>query len=148
VSLLAAGTIWWLQPGELAFTGRPSIAVLPFDNLGADEATGRLADGVTEDIITDLSRFRDFDVIARNSTAVYEDKPVDVRQVGKDLNVRYVLEGSIQKEGEQIRATAQLVDAVTGAHLWSERWDRPAGDVFAVQTEIAEQVAGQLGGAW
>jgi TolB-like protein/class 3 adenylate cyclase len=146
VLVLAAGAIWWLRPGAPAFTGRPSIAVLPFDNLGGDEATGRLADGITEDIISDLSRFRDFDVIARNSTAVYEDKPVDVRQVGEDLDVRYVLEGSIQREGEQIRATAQLVDAATGAHVWSERWDRPAGDVFAVQTEIAEQAANQLGG--
>jgi Flp pilus assembly protein TadD len=85
-------------------------------------------------------------VIARNSTAVYEDKPVDVRQVGKDLNVRYVLEGSIQRQAEQIRATAQLIDAATGAHVWSQRWDRPARDLFAVQTEIAEQVASQLGG--
>jgi TolB-like protein/class 3 adenylate cyclase/tetratricopeptide (TPR) repeat protein len=146
VLVLAGGAIWWLWPVEPAFTGRPSIAVLPFDNLGGDEATGRLADGVTEDIITDLSRFRDFDVIARNSTAVYEDKPVDVRQVGKDLNVRYVLEGSIQRQGDRVRATAQLIDAGNGAHLWTERWDRPAADVFAVQTEIAEQVAGQLGG--
>ena len=141
-----AGAFWWLRPGEPALTGRPSIAVLPFDNLGGDEATGRLADGITEDIITDLARFREFDVIARNSTAVYKGKPVDVRQVGKDLNVRYVLEGSIQRQGEQIRATAQLIDAATGAHVWSERWDRPAGDVFAVQTEIAEQVASRLGG--
>jgi tetratricopeptide (TPR) repeat protein len=85
-------------------------------------------------------------VIARNSTAVYEDSPVDVRQVGKDLNVRYVLEGSMQKRGEEIRATAQLVNAATGAHVWSERWDRPAPDLFAVQTEIAEQVANQLDG--
>jgi TolB-like protein len=115
-------------------------------NLGGDDATGRLADGITEDIITDLSRFRDFDVIARNSTTVYEDRPVDAHQVGKDLKVRYVLEGSIQKQDEQIRATAQLVHAATGAHVWSERWDRPARDLFAVQTEIAELVANQLGG--
>ena len=143
--VLAAGAFWWLRSGEPAATGRPSIAVLPFDNLGGDEATGRLADGITEDIITDLSRFREFDVIARNSTAVYKGRPVDVRQVGKDLNVRYVLEGSIQRQGEQIRATAQLVDAATRAHLWSERWDRPAQDVFAVQTEIAEHVASRFG---
>ena len=120
--------------------------MLPFDNLGGDEATGRLADGITEDIITDLSRFRELDVIARNSTAVYKGKPVDVRQVGKELNVRYVLEGSIQRQGDQVRVTAQLIDAATGAHVWSERWDRPAADVFAVQTEIAEQVASTLGG--
>jgi len=144
--VLAAGALWWLRPGEPGLAGRPSVAVLPFDNLGGGETTGRLADGITEDIITDLSRFRDFDVIARNSTAVYKGKPADVRQVGRDLNVRYVLEGSIQRQGERIRATAQLIDAGTGAHLWSERWDRPAGDVFAVQTEIAEQVANRLGG--
>jgi TolB-like protein/class 3 adenylate cyclase/Tfp pilus assembly protein PilF len=145
-ALLFLGGAWWLRPQEPALTGHPSVAVLPFDNLSGDETTGWLADGITEDIITDLSRFREFDVIARNSTGVYKGKPVDVRQVGRDLGVRYVLEGSIQRQGDRVRATAQLVDAGTGAHLWSERWDRRAGDVFAVQTEIAEQVAGRLGG--
>jgi TolB-like protein/class 3 adenylate cyclase/Flp pilus assembly protein TadD len=145
--LLAAGAAWWWPwPAEPALTGRPSIAVLPFDNLGGDEATARLVGGITEDIITDLARFREFDVIARNSTAVYAGKPVDVRQVGRDLNVRYVLEGSIQRQGERVRTTAQLIDAGTGAHVWSERWDRPTDDVFAVQTEIAERVASRLGG--
>ena len=86
-------------------------------------------------------------MIARNSTAVYAGKPVDVRQVGKDLNVRYVLEGSVQRQGDQIRVTAQLIDAETGAHLWSERWDRPAADVFALQTEIVQQAANRLGGS-
>jgi TolB-like protein/class 3 adenylate cyclase/Tfp pilus assembly protein PilF len=146
VLILAAGVFWWVRPHEPVIAGHPSIAVLPFDNLGGDEATGRLADGITEDVITDLSRFRDFDVIARNSTAVYKGRPVDVRQVGRELGVRYVLEGSIQRQGDRVRATAQLIDAGNGAHLWTSRWDRPAGDVFAVQTEIAEQVAGQLGG--
>jgi TolB-like protein len=126
--------------------GRPSIAVLPFDNLSGDEATGRLADGLTEDVITDLARYRDLDVIARNSTAVYKSKPVGVRQVGRDLNVRYVLEGSIQRHGEHARVTAQLIDAGTGAHVWTERWDGPAEDVFAVQTEVAERVANALAG--
>jgi TolB-like protein/class 3 adenylate cyclase len=146
--LLAAGAAsWgWLRPGEPGLAGRPSIAVLPFDNLGGDEAAGRLADGITEDVITELSRFRDFDVIARNSTEVYKGKPVDVRQVGRDLNVRYVLEGSIQRQGDRVRVTAQLIDADSGAHVWSERWDRPAGDLFAVQTEIAEQAANRIGG--
>lgn len=144
VVLLAIGFgIWWFQPIETA-TGRPSIAVLPFDNLGGDDATGRLAAGVTEDIITDLSRYRDLDVMARNATAAYAGKPVDIHAVGKTLNVRYVLEGSIQRSGEQIRVTAQLIDADRGTHLWSERWDRPATDVFAVQTEVAEQVATRL----
>ena len=124
--------------------GKPSIAVLPFDNLGGDDATGRLAAGVTEDIITDLSRYRDLDVMARNATAAYAGKPVDIRAVGKALNVRYVLEGSIQRSGEQVRVTAQLIDADRGTHLWSERWDRPATDVFAVQAEVAEQVATRL----
>ena len=135
------------MPADPALLHKPSIAVLPFDNLGRDEATGRLADGITEDIITDLARFPDFAVIARNSTEVYAGKAVDVRQVGKDLNVRYVLEGSVQRQGDQIRVTAQLIDAETGAHLWSERWDRPAADVFALQTEIVQQAANRLGGS-
>jgi TolB-like protein/class 3 adenylate cyclase len=143
---LGAGLFLWLRLAEPMPVGRPSIAVLPFDNLSGDEATQRLADGVTEDIITDLARFREFDVIARASTAVYKGKPVDVRQIGRDLNVRYVLEGSVQRQGEQIRATAQLIDAGTAAHVWTQRWDRPAADLFAVQTEIAQQAAAQIGG--
>jgi TolB-like protein/class 3 adenylate cyclase len=119
------GGVWHFWPGALPPKGRPAIAVLPFENLGGDEATGRLADGITEDIITDLARFHDLDVIARNSTYVYKGKPVDVRQVGKDLNVGYVLEGSIQRQGDSVRVTSQLIDAGTGAHVWSERWDRP-----------------------
>jgi TolB-like protein/class 3 adenylate cyclase len=146
VVLLVAGVGWWLWPTAPAGTGRPGIAVLPFDNLGGDEATDRLAGGITEDIITDLARFQDLDVIARNSTGVYKGRPVDVRQVGKELGVGYVLEGSIQRQGDRVRVTAQLIDAETGAHVWSERWDRPAGDVFAVQAEIADDVAGRIGG--
>jgi TolB-like protein len=132
---------WWYAPRDAGLAGKASIAVLPFENLSGDEATARLADGLTEDIITDLSRWREFDVIARNSTAVYKGKPVDVRQVGRELDVRYVLEGSVQRHENKLRLTAQLVSAETGAHLWSERWDRPAEDVFAVQSEIAQQVA-------
>jgi TolB-like protein/class 3 adenylate cyclase/tetratricopeptide (TPR) repeat protein len=146
VALVCAGGIWSFGPGEPPPRGRPAIAVLPFDNLGADEATGRLADGITEDIITDLARFPGLDVIARNSTGVYKGKSVDIRQVGKDLNVDYVLEGSIQRQDDSVRVTGQLIDASTGAHLWSERWDRPAADVFAVQAEVAEKVAATLGG--
>jgi TolB-like protein/class 3 adenylate cyclase/tetratricopeptide (TPR) repeat protein len=146
VALLFVGGVWHLWPDEPVPRGRPAIAVLPFDNLGGDEATGRLADGITEDIITDLARFQDLDVIARNSTAIYKGKPVDIRQVGKDLNAAYVLEGSIQRQGDSVRVTGQLIDAGTGAHVWSERWDRPAEDVFAVQTEVAEKVAATLGG--
>jgi TolB-like protein/class 3 adenylate cyclase/cytochrome c-type biogenesis protein CcmH/NrfG len=144
---------WWSQRVEVTIDkptvgenaiGKPSVAVLPFDNLGGDDTTGRLAAGVTEDIITDLSRYRDLDVMARNATAAYADKSIETRAVGKALNVRYVLEGSIQRSGEQVRVTAQLIEADRGTHLWSERWDRPATDVFAVQAEVAEQVATRL----
>jgi TolB-like protein/class 3 adenylate cyclase len=145
VAVVLLGGVWWFWPGEPPLSSRPGVAVLPFDNLGGDEDTQRLADGITEDIITDLARFRGLDVIARNSTAVYKNRPVDVRQVGKDLDVGYVLEGSIQRHGGQIRATAQLIDARTGAHVWSDRWDRPAQDVFAVQGEVAERVGAALG---
>jgi TolB-like protein/class 3 adenylate cyclase/Tfp pilus assembly protein PilF len=146
VLLVAGGAAgWWLWPAAPAFATKPSIAVLPFDNLGDDAATGRLADGITEDIITDLARFPEFEVVARNSTAVYKGKPVDVRQVGKELGVGYVLEGSFQRVGDQLRATAQLIDARTGRHLWSERWDRSVEEVFALQTELAEQVSNRLG---
>jgi TolB-like protein/class 3 adenylate cyclase len=146
IAIVALAGAWQFWPAAPPAKGRPGIAVLPFNNFGGDEATGRLADGITEDIITDLARFPDLDVIARNSIEVYKGKPVDVRQVGNDLNVGYVLEGSIQRQGENIRVTGQLIDARTGAHVWSDRWDRPAEDVFAVQTEVAEKVASTLGG--
>src|SRR5215469_2986253 len=147
VVLLVVGSgaaAWYaLHPGS-ARAAKPAIAVLPLDNIGYDETTNRLADGLTEDIITDLARFQDLLVIARNSTMVYKGKAVDVRQVGKDLDVDYVLEGSIQGHGDQIRITAQLINADTGAHIWADSWDRPLADTFAVQTEIAERVAGSL----
>jgi TolB-like protein/Tfp pilus assembly protein PilF len=117
---------------------------LPFDNIGGDETTGRFADGITEDIITDLSRYREVDVIARNSTAVYKGKPVDIRQIGRELNVNYVLEGSVQRQADKIRITAQLLEAKTATHVWSDRWDRPIADLFTLQAEISEQVAGRL----
>ena len=105
-----------------------------------------MADGLTEDIITDLARFPELEVVARNSTEVYTGKWVHARQVASALHVGYVLEGSIQRQGDRVRITSQLIDANTGNHLWSERWDRPIEDVFAVQTEIAEQVTNRLGG--
>jgi TolB-like protein len=144
--LLGVGASTWyvLQQGAPG-AGKPAIAVLPLQNMGGDEATERLADGLTGDIITDLARFRDLDVIAHNSTAVYKGKAIDMREVGRDLKVGYVLEGSIQRHADQIRITAQLIDAATGTHLWSERWDRPVEDTFAIQTEVAERVAGTLG---
>jgi TolB-like protein/class 3 adenylate cyclase len=143
--LLAAAAAWQFWP-TATVSGRPSVAVLPFDNYGGDEATGRLADGLTEDIITDLARVPEFEVMARNSTEAYKGKPVDAREVAKALRVGYVMEGSIQRQEGRVRITAQLIDAATGNHLWSERWDRPTEDVFAVQTEISEQVTNRLGG--
>ena len=107
----------------------------------------RFADGITEDIITDLSHSKDLGVIARNSTEVYKDKPADIRQVGRDLGVKYVLEGSIQSIGERIRVTAQLVEAGSGSHIWSERYDRPVEDLFAVQNEVTQTIAATIAGS-
>lgn len=140
------GTAWrWLGPGAPSIS-KASIAVLPFDNLG-DEATGRLASGITEDIITDLSRFREFDVIAQNSVReTHGDSATDIRDIGRKFQVRYVLNGSIQHQGDRVRITSQLVDAVSGARVWADRWDRPANDLFEVQTELSQTVAGKLSG--
>ena len=99
---------------------------------------------MTDDIITDLARQNSYDVIARASTEAYRGRPTDVRQVGRDLAVGFVLEGSIQREGDQLRATARLSDTATGAQVWSNRWDRPATDLFAIQTDITEQVVSQF----
>ena len=145
-ALVFAGGVWRLWPAGPP-PEKAAIAVLPFDNYGGDEATGRLADGITEDIITDLARFRDLDVIARNSTEVYKGKSVDVREVANDLSVGYVLEGSIQRDADRLRVTAQLIDAASGVHVWSQRWDRSASDVFVVQAELADMVAANLGGS-
>ncbi|MFO1047970.1 MAG: adenylate/guanylate cyclase domain-containing protein [Geminicoccaceae bacterium] len=142
---LAAGA-WWIGRPDTGLQEQPSVAVLPFGNLGGDEATGRLADGLTADIITDLSRFRELDVIAQDSTAGYKGRSLDAREIGRALNVRYVLEGTIQRQEERIRVSAQLIDARTGLNVWTERWDRPAADLFAVQAEIAEQATGRIGG--
>jgi TolB-like protein/class 3 adenylate cyclase/Tfp pilus assembly protein PilF len=143
--LVSVGVAWRYWP---ATTPRsfPFVAVLPFDSYGGDEATSRLAEGLTEDIITDLARFPEFKVIARNSTEAYKGKAVDVREVGKSLDVGFVVEGSIARDGDRLRITAQLIDADEGRHLWSQRWDRPQKEVFVIQAEIAEQIANRLGG--
>ena len=120
---------------------KPSIAVLPFDNLSGDAEQEYFADGITEDIITALSRFRWFFVIARNSTFTYKGKAVNVKQVARDLGVRYVLEGSVRKAGKRVRISAQLIDATTGNHVWADRYDRDLEDVFAVQDEITNNIA-------
>ncbi len=134
-------------PGSIAqLDGRPTLAVLPFVNIGDDPKWQRLADGITEDIIADLAHSKDLLVIAGSSTAVYKGKPVDIRQIGRDLSVKYVLEGSIQSIGERIRVTAQLIEAASGSHVWSERYDRPVEDLFAVQNDVAQRIAATLTG--
>ena len=124
---------------------KPSIAVLPFDNMSGDPEQEYFADGITEDIITELSRYRSLMVIARNSTFAYKGKSVSIRLVGQELGVAYVLEGSIRKAGDRIRVTAQLIDAARGDHIWAERFDRRLEDIFAVQDEITQIVAGTIG---
>jgi TolB-like protein len=123
---------------------RPSIAVLPFINLCGDREQEYLADGITEDIITALTRFRWFFVIARNSSFAYKDKSLDVKQVARELGVRYLLEGSLRKSGQRVRISAQLVDATSGSHIWAERYDLELTELFAIQDEIAERVAGAI----
>ena len=120
--------------------------MLPFESIGSDPRWDRFADGITEDIVTDLAHSKDLFVVARNSTKVYRGKPADVRNVGRDLGVRYVLEGSIQPLGDQIRVTAQLIDTRTGGHVWSDRYDRPATDLFKVQSDVTEKIAATLTG--
>ena len=124
----------------------PSIAVLPFANLGGDPEHDYFADGITEDLITELSRFQELRVIARNSVLGYKTKPVRVQEVGQDLGVRYVLEGSVRKAGARVRITAQLVDAATGHHLWAERFDRDLADIFEVQDEVTSRIVATLAG--
>src|SRR5262249_32507030 len=123
---------------------KPSIAVLPFQNISGDPEQEYFADGMVEEIITALSRIRWFFVIARNSTFTYKGHAVDVKQVGRELGVRYVLEGSVRKAGNRIRVTAQLVEAETGNHVWAERYDRDLADIFAVQDEITERVVAAI----
>ena len=120
---------------------RLSIVVLPFANLSNDPEQQYFADGITEDLTTDLSRIADMFVISRNTAFTYRDKPVDTKQIGRELGVRYVLEGSVQRSGNQVRVNAQLIDAETDAHLWAERFDRDMGDLFALQNEITSRIA-------
>jgi adenylate cyclase len=131
--------------GELGRLGdRPSVAVLPFANLSSDPQQDYFSDGITEDITTELSRFSELVVIARNSAFQYKGKSVDIRQVGRELGARYVLEGSVRRGGGRVRITAQLIDAVTGAHRWAERYDRELHDVFAVQDEVVRAIVATL----
>jgi TolB-like protein len=133
------------HPGEApALPDRPSIAVLPFYNMSDDVAQEYFADGIVEDIITGLSRIEWLFVIARNSSFIFKGRAADVTQIGRDLGVRYVLEGSVRRAGNRVRLTAQLVEARTRVHMWAERYDRLLDDIFAVQDEITMSVIGAI----
>jgi adenylate cyclase len=144
----AAASGWWLRSSRssahLALPDRPSVAVLPFTNLSQDPAQEYFSDGVTEDLITGLSKVSGLFVIARNSVFTYKGKPAKIRDVGRDLGVRYVLEGGVQRSGSRVRITAQLVDAGTGYHVWAERYDREVRDIFAVQDEVTQRIVRAL----
>ena len=158
--LVTAVGAWWLwppakpspTPAVAATTSiaqplpapRLSIVVLPFANLGNDPEQQYFADGVTEDLTTDLSRLAHMLVISRNSAFTYRDKPVNAKQIGRELGVRYVLEGSVQRSDNRVRVNAQLIDAETDTHLWAERFDRDIGDLFALQNEITSRIANAL----
>jgi TolB-like protein len=147
--------VYHWQPGSVAVADnasarspavpdKPSIAALPFQNMSGDTEQEYFADGMVEDIITGLSRIKWLFVIARNSSFTYKGKAVDVKQIGRELGVRYVLEGSVRRASNRVRISAQLIDASTGAHLWAERYDRPFNDIFAVQDEITLSVIGAI----
>jgi adenylate cyclase len=133
-----------LVPSALPLPDKPSIAVLPFENISGDPEQEYFADGMVEEIITALSRIRWLFVIARNSTFTYKGQSVDVKQVGRELGVRYVLEGSVRKAGQRVRITGQLIDATTGTHLWADRFDGSLEDVFELQDKVAVSVAGVI----
>jgi adenylate cyclase len=132
------------EPDGLQVPDQPSIAVLPFTNMSADPEQDFFADGMTEDIITALSKVSSLMVIARNSTFIYKGKAVDVKQVGRDQGVSYVLEGGVRKAGKRVRITAQLIDASTGQHRWAEHYDRDLEDIFVVQDEITKKIVSAL----
>src|SRR5262245_1402328 len=128
----------------LALPAKPSIAVLPFQNMSGDPEQEYFADGIVEEIITALSRFQQLFVIARNSSFTYKGRAVDVKQVGRELGVRYVLEGSVRKAGNHERITGQLVDALTGAHLWADRFDGTLENIFELQDSVTASVVGAI----
>ena len=160
VLVVTAGTVWIAWPYLLGalldlagvagppvnppLPDRPSIVVLPFTNMSDDSEQGYFSDGITEDLITDLSGISQLFVISRNSAFTYKDQSVKVEDVGRELGVRYVLKGSVRKADGQVRITAQLIDATTGFHLWSERYDRALSDIFGLQAEISEEILSAL----
>ena len=138
------GTTALMNPVELSLPDKPSIAVLPFLNLSSDPQQDYFADAISEDITTELSRFKALFVIARNSAFTYKGRAVDVRTISKELGVRYVLEGSVRRAGDRVRVTAQLIDAFSGNHLWAEKYDRVLEDVFDVQEEVTQNIVGAM----
>ncbi|MBP2444543.1 TolB-like protein/class 3 adenylate cyclase/rhodanese-related sulfurtransferase/antitoxin component HigA of HigAB toxin-antitoxin module [Rhizobium leguminosarum] len=154
--LVAAFTAIWLSPWTtsaetasiarmaLPLPDKPSIAVLPFDNLSSDPEQAYFADGMTEDLITDLSKLSSIFVIARNSTFAYKGKPTKVQQVAEELGVRYILEGSVRRQGDQVRINAQLIDALGGHHLWAERYDGAMSDIFSLQDKVIGEIVSAL----
>jgi TolB-like protein len=145
---LRVGTDLQPQPssGEDGLTpsDKPSVAVLPFANISGGKEQDYFADGITEEIITTLSKVSKLFVIARNSTLVYKNRAVDIRQVGREQGVQYVLEGSVRSGGQQVRVTAQLIEAATGRHLWAQRYDRKVGDIFALQDDVTKEIVSAL----
>ena len=135
-----------LKAPVLDLPDKPSIAVLPFANMSGDPEQEYFSDGLTEDIITELSRFRELFVIARNSSFAYKGKATPVQEMGETLGVQYVVEGSVRKAGDRIRVTAQLVESATGHHIWADRYDRGLEDIFAVQDEITEIIVATIAG--
>jgi len=167
IALIGAAALWWagdmftppeleqtsaavplssseqILPAELA-SDRPSIAVLPFDNLGGGEEQDYFSDGITEDLITDLSQVSGLFVLARNTVFTYKGRAVNVQQVGRELGVSYILEGSVRRSGNRVRINAQLIDAKTGGHVWADRFDRDMADVFAVQDDVVRRIVDEL----
>jgi TolB-like protein/class 3 adenylate cyclase len=131
----------WVEPSS---SEKPSIAVLPFDNISDDAEQEYFADGISDDLITDLSKISGLLVIARNSTFIYKGKPIKIQQVAKELNVKYVLEGSVRKAGDQVRINAQLIEAETGHHLWAERYDGNLDNIFKIQDKVTQKIVAAL----
>ncbi len=140
----APGRTAWVPRAALPLPERPAIAVLPFTNMSGEAGQDYFSDGISEDIITALSKLRWFFVVARNSTFVYKGRAVHISEVARELGVRYVVEGSVRRSGDRVRISAQLNDVSTGSHLWAERYDRELADIFAVQDEITEAIVAAI----
>jgi TolB-like protein len=143
---LVRGTAGPAEPAPAKAADRPSIAVLPLDNIGGDPEQTYFSDGISEDLITALSRFRDLRVLARHSSFALRGQALDAIELGRRLGVGYLLEGSVRRLGDRVRVTAQLIDASGGDHLWAERYDRPLDDIFAIQDELVATIAATLAG--